>query len=215
MIERASRSSAPTARASRMLSSNRSFAVTKSPCSAARMPAPLTARIRISGAPVADRERGLRQRAALGDRAAHDPPAPQATTSASAVSTSPRAVAWQQGGQRLSRSASSRSSQCSDIGAVQAALGLDGQRRERARVGVADAFELAALDEPLERVLAHGLEHPEPPSVAREQALVDERRDPVERVRPADRLGGLEREAAGEHAELARTAAAPSASSRS
>ena len=46
---------------------------------------------------------------------------------------------------------------------------------------------LAAL-EPLERVLAHGFEHPEAPAVAGHQAVLGERADAVQRLRSADAL---------------------------
>ena len=62
--------------------------------------------------------------------------------------------------------------------------------------------DVAGVLELLERVLADGLEHAEAAVGTGQQAVVGERGDPVERLRPAHRLGGCEREAAGEHAEL-------------
>ncbi len=76
---------------------------------------------------------------------------------------------------------------------------------------------LAARVELLQRVLAHGLEHREAQLVRRrvdllDQALVDERRHPVEDRQAgvlagiAHRLGGLEGAGAGEHREAAEQA---------
>jgi hypothetical protein len=45
-------------------------------------------------------------------------------------------------------------------------------------------------------------QHPEATPGTGEQALVDDRGDPVEGLRPAYRLGGLDREAAREEREL-------------
>ena len=53
----------------------------------------------------------------------------------------------------------------------------------------------------LERVLADRRQHPEPRSVPLQQAVVEQRRDAVER-RVAHRDGGLEREAAAEDGQL-------------
>ena len=68
-------------------------------------------------------------------------------------------------------------------------------------MGAAGGLGLAALVEAVERVLAHGLEHAEAAGAARQQAVLDERGDAVERLEPADGLGGLQRAAAGEDAE--------------
>ena len=104
----------------------------------------------------------------------------------------------------MSRSASRRSSQLRQLGSDQAVLGAREQLDVRARVAVAHLDEPAGLLEPLERVLAHGLEHREAAvRAARKQAVIGERGDPVERGRPAHRLGGGEGEAAAEHTELA------------
>ena len=70
---------------------------------------------------------------------------------------------------------------------------------------------LAGLDEVLARQLAHGLEHVEPRLAAQlgadEQALLDQGREPVERVHARvrqHRLGRRLREAALEHAQSAK-----------
>ena len=114
----------------------------------------------------------------------------------------------------LSFSSLSRSSQTRLAGARQLGLGRLGERDDSARGGgCACRSSCAALGEPLERVLADRLEHPEPRlAVGRlalaDEAVVDERGDPVEHLAEleperlsGDGLGRLERAAADEDAE--------------
>ena len=81
-------------------------------------------------------------------------------------------------------------------------LGLLGQRGEGAGVAAAGVVVAARGPQLLERERADAVEHREAIAVAGDEALVHERGDPVERVGPRDRLGGLQRPAADEHAEL-------------
>jgi hypothetical protein len=83
-------------------------------------------------------------------------------------------------------------------------------RREAAKSPCSPASTPAPLSAPhaplgrlaVERELADGLEHAEAAAVAGDQGVVGERGDAVQRVGAADALGGVEREAADEHAEL-------------
>ncbi len=86
-----------------------------------------------------------------------------------------------------------------------------GEREERRGMPVADVVALATRLEHLARELRDGVEHHEARLVGRvvdaQQALVDERRQPIEhveaqvRTRAAHGLGGLEVAAAAEHRE--------------
>ena len=144
--------------------------------------------MRSSGGPLAERERGLGQLAALGDVPAHDPVAPQRATSASAVSASPGGDRVAQRGAQVVVVGVEPRQPLRQLGAAHALLGAAEQLRVGVRVAVADRVGVLEL---FERVFADGLEHPEAAAVAGEQAVVGERGDAVEGVGAADGLGGL------------------------
>ena len=189
-----------SARASSSAASKCARAAAKSPCSAARMPAPLRDVHPQLRRAVAGRQRRLGQLAALGDVAAGAP----------VVRDAPD--------QRQRRLGVAGGGRVADRGADVVVVGVEPRqpvRRGRRcacpprRPGAARAYARAwrsrtvvGVVELLERVFADGLEHAEAAAVAGEQGVVGERGDAVQRVGAADGFGGLQREAADEHAEL-------------
>ena len=150
---------------------------------------------------VAARERGGHELAALDQAAAPDPVAPGG-----------RAQHQRDRGVAVGRREGDRGADVVAVGvhpvqplahrgALEPALGVLEDLAEMPRVGAPGVVEPAAGLEQVVGVLAHGLEHREAPVAARQQAVLDQRGETVERVQAADRLGGLEREAADEHAE--------------
>jgi hypothetical protein len=93
--------------------------------------------------------------------------------------------------------------------AEQSRLGFLGQREVEAGMPAPDCHPVAARRETLERVLTDGLEHPQARLVpagmlGREQAVAEERLDPVQDVEVGllgDGLRTAEREASDEHAK--------------
>ena len=172
------------------------------------------------GASPLERQRPLQPVAPLAQVAAQVPERPRAPrpaaapASASPLLDQPRPSA----ARRLSCSASSRSSHGAVGRGLRAARGsaCSASARHQAAWRRADGAVLAAGRQPLQRELADRLQHPEARlagparSLRPQQALVDQRRDAVEDVeaeaRPraaADRLGRLQREAAGEDGQPA------------
>ena len=106
----------------------------------------------------------------------------------------------------LASSASSRSSQRSCCGPRSAGSACFRELAVEARVAAPHLLAVAALGQPLERVLADRLQHPEARLAAGhrlgpEQVVVQERLDAVDDVElelSGDGLGALEREAADE-----------------
>ena len=92
-------------------------------------------------------------------------------------------------------------------------VGRLGDREDMLRLASPDRVRLAGRLEPLGRELADRLEHPEALVRPPHEALLDERLEHVE-VGVADRLGRLERAAAGKTASRAKSCCS-SASSRS
>src|SRR4029450_11728333 len=76
-----------------------------------------------------------------------------------------------------------------------------GELEEMLHVAAPDGVGLLLRGQPLARILADRLPHLEPRGVALEEAVVKQRRDPVERG-VAHRDRGLEREAAAEDGQL-------------
>ena len=95
------------------------------------------------------------------------------------------------------------------FGAEQRGLRLLGKPEVEAGMAAAHGLAVAALGEPLERVLPHRLEHSEAGlafghALGAKQAVVQERLDPVDHVQvevAGHGRGTVEREAADEHAE--------------
>src|SRR5437870_5152079 len=82
--------------------------------------------------------------------------------------------------------------------ATQVRLRLLRERQEVPRVAAPQLLGLARLLQPFARAFADRLQHPEALAATAEQALVDERLQPIQ-VSLCDLLRGLERATASEH----------------
>ncbi len=151
------------------------------------------------GAPPVEREGVATQLAALADAAAQQPVAPHRRDERDGGVAVPRGDRVPERHAKVVVVAVEAFEPLALVGAAEPILGARHQLDVGAGVPVTDG---ACVLELFERVLTDGLEHAEPAVGTGQQALVGERRDPVERLEPAHRLGGFEREAAGEHAEL-------------
>ena len=164
------------------------------------MPAPLTACMRSSGGPPVEPQRGLGERAALGDVPARGPVVRrgdgQPQRGRRRRRSRPRAAAPRAGCRGRRRAAAC---QAADVRAAHALVGAVEQLRERPRVAVAHGVARRAAARARTRASSRASAKRSPSRL--QQAVVGERGDPVERIRAADQLGRLEREAAGEDAE--------------
>ena len=188
-------------------------AAAKSPCSPASTPAPLSARWRSSGGAAVERERRRQQRRGprSGCRARPSSATGRRTSAQRGVGVAVGDREASIAARMFSRSASSRSSQLAGLARSPCPLSPPSTSvaRRRARARGAASSSVAGLGRAARARTRGRLEHLE---AARRGWSAGcgrpARRSPSSAVEPAHRLGGLEREAAGEHAERARTAPA-------